>query len=87
MVLHMLGNTGVVNQRVEPAETGCSVGDPPAVGILGYVALGDLDLGSGGTHGIGRRLCLCAALGIVEQHGLGPTPGGTDRDGRPETGG
>ena len=58
MVLHVLGDAGVVDQRIEPAEAGRGLGDPPAIGVLGNVALGDLDLGAGRAHGIRRRLGL-----------------------------
>ena len=56
VVLHVLGDAGVVDQRIEPAEAGRGFGDPAAVGILGDVALRDLGLGAGRAHGVRRRL-------------------------------
>ena len=41
VVLRVLGDAGVVDQRVEPAEARGGAGDPAAVGVLRHVALRD----------------------------------------------
>src|SRR5262249_23184869 len=55
-------------------------------GILGHVALGDLGLGAGGAHRLGRGPRLVEALGAVEDHRLGAAPGRAHGDRRAEAG-
>jgi hypothetical protein len=86
VVVHVLGDSGVVDQRIEPAEAGRGVGYSAAIGILGDVALHDLGLGAGLTHGVSRGLGFGPALGIVEDDGLGPAFGGAHGNGRAQAG-
>ena len=85
VVLRLLGDAGVVRQRIDPAVARGDGGDLAAIGVLGHVALGDFGFGAGSPHGVGGRLGLLQALGAVEDHGLGAALGRADRDGRAET--
>ena len=85
MVLRLLGDAGVVGQRIDAAVARGDGGDLAAVGVLGHVALGDLGFGAGSPHGVGGRLGLLQALGAIEDHRLGAALGCADRDGRAET--
>src|SRR5262249_53491801 len=81
----MLGGTRVVDQCVELAVGRRGSGNLAAVGIFADVALHKLCLSAGSLDRLGGRLRLLAALGIVENEGLGATLGRANGDGRAKT--
>src|SRR5581483_5014588 len=80
------GDPGVVHQHVELAVGLGRRCDLAAVRILTHVALHQPGLGAGGLDGLGGRLGLLTAPGVIEQQGLGAALGRTDGDGRAEAG-